>query len=147
MPFVRLPVAELPGNDDVKQILQGVVENVLTDPEHKKMHAYYSTPGDSRFTLLPANEKTWPRDFRPVAAGFAYHQLDPDECRGFKKPLMGIRMGEFEWTPGKANPTGASVEVVLDNAIHGRLGALRIVYRAKRDGKQWKVECMEAYTR
>jgi hypothetical protein len=134
------PLVELPGNDDVKQILKGIVENVLTDPEHKKMHAPYGTPGDAKFTLLTGYTLNWPKGFRPNVAGFTYQELDPDECRGFKKRLLGIRVDTFEWTPSEKNPKGAKVVVVLDDAIHGRLGALRIVYHVKRDGKRWKVE-------
>jgi hypothetical protein len=145
-PYVPPPLVELPGNDDVKQILQAIVENVLTDPEHKKVHSHYGTPGDAKFTLLTGYTLNWPKNFRPVVAGFTYQQIDPDECRSFKKRLLGIRVDTFDWTPNEKNPKSAKVVVVLDDAIHGALGALRIVYHAKRDGKRWKVEWTEAFT-
>ncbi|MBI3824094.1 MAG: hypothetical protein HY289_15610 [Planctomycetes bacterium] len=142
--FVPRKVAELPSNDDVKQILDAVVRSVLTDPEHKKTHAHYGTPGEAKFTLTAGNDITWPKGFRPTVPGFEYQELDPKECRGFKKKLLGIWIDEFTWT---ANRAAARVVVVVDDAIHGVLGALRINYQAKRVGKGWKVEWTEAFTR
>jgi hypothetical protein len=146
-PFAKPMPVELPDNKDVKEILQGIVESVLTDPKIDAFNGHYAMRGDKRFTLIQGSAIAWPRAFRPTVTGYTHVTLDPDECHGFKKRLLGIRIDEFKWTPRKGEPTEATIDIVLDNAIGGALGACHVIYHAKREGKVWNLQWSELYTR
>jgi hypothetical protein len=85
---------QLPDNDDVRQILDAVVENILTDRELKHTRDFYGTPGANTFALdNNAHRYLWPKKFKPSVPGFTMQREEHEECRGFQPRLrlLGVR--------------------------------------------------------
>jgi hypothetical protein len=142
--FKRPPAVQLPDNDDVKAILQAVIQNALTDKEVSDLHDFYGTKGDKQFDLdCNAHQFLWPKNFRPVVPGYSMYKLDPGICQGFRNRVMGFRIDGFSWDPTKPAPK----EVHIDLAIHnvggtgngGVIGGCHVQYVAERKGNHWVV--------
>ena len=137
------PPVTLPDNEDVKQILQGIIEIVLTDAKINAFNGPYGKQSDKRFTLVEGNGVAWPKAFRPSVPGCTYVPFNPEECQSFKPRMLKIRIDEFKWTAKKGTAREATIDVVLEQ---GFLGACHVTFHAKHDGKRWKVEWSELFT-
>ena len=144
---VVLPPVPLPNTVEMRQLLQAVVARVMTDPELKKLHITYGTPAEKKYTLIQGSEIDWPKEFQPVVPGYSFQPFDPDECHSFKKRILGIRIDRYVRTQKAGAAPEVMLDVVLDDAIHGVLGACHVIFHARPDGKRWKVEWSEFYSR
>jgi hypothetical protein len=139
---VPKPPIQLPDNEDVRQILQAVVENVLNDRELKSTRDFYGTPKEGKFAV-DMTQIRWPRNFDPKVAGYVRVDL-PGECQFYaRNRLLGIRFDRFDWD-GKKAVKEFSIDVVISN-VGGNgngavIGGCFVNYTAKRKGKRWVVQ-------
>ncbi len=139
------PPMPLPDEEDVKQILQAVIESVLTDPEIKDFRDFYGVPGDNKFALVSGRHFDWPKKFRPAIAGMIQEQsTDSNRCPGFRPRLMGIRIDGLDLKALKAGAKEVDVGIAVENVggafPNGVIGGGRVSFVAHRDGTQWKAK-------
>jgi hypothetical protein len=136
---IQKPPVQLPDTDEARQILQAVVESVLTDPDLKTTRDFYGTPKEGKFAL-DDGQIPWPKDLRPMVAGYTQVQRPP-ECRfGPQNRLMGVRLDQFGWD-GKKAIKEFSIDVAISNvggSTNGAvIGGCFANYTAKHAGKKW----------
>src|SRR5262249_14476897 len=85
----------LPMNDKVRQILQALVTDALTNPDLKGTRDSYGTAKDKTFALVDGQSLAWPKQFKPDTPGFKLVEpnLDPfiDQRR-----ILAIRLDKFD---------------------------------------------------
>jgi hypothetical protein len=136
-------VTPLPSNDEVKEVLQAIVTDVLTDPGLKSTRAFYGTEKDKTVTLVDNEKLGWPRKFQPETHSYKLVEVHKDPFLDGRR-VLGIRLDKFELKDGTTGPFDASIEVCVFNA-GGRangavIGGCSVSYRPKRVGKHWTVE-------
>jgi hypothetical protein len=139
---IQKPPVPLPDTDEVRQILQAVVENVLTDQDLKTTRDFYGTPKEGKYAL-DNGQVRWPKDLPSMVAGYTRVEFQPDQCRFRQNRLMGIRLDSFGWDGTKAIKE-FSIDVVISNvggdANGSVIGGCFVNYTAKRAGKKWVVQ-------
>ncbi len=136
--------AELRKSDEVQQLLQAIVEDVLTNPELKDTRAFYGTPEDKQFALVDGATVAWPEWFEPSAPGYKIHRDGSRRLCFFERRLLGISLHKFSLKEKKAGPENAPIEVVVSNAGGSANGAViggcTVSYAPRREGNRWVVE-------
>src|SRR3989442_932444 len=84
----RNPVQPLPWNDQVKEILQAIVTDVLTNPSLKSERNFYGTVKDKNFRLVHGDKLGWPNEFKAETPG--YQQVVQRDR--FGRRVLGIRL-------------------------------------------------------
>src|SRR5262249_14363633 len=64
------PKRRLPSKDDVKQVLQAIITDVLTNPEFKSLRNSYGTEKDKTLALVDDDDLGWPQGFTPETHGY-----------------------------------------------------------------------------
>jgi hypothetical protein len=144
---ITLPPVPLPNTEEMKQLLQAVVIQVMADRDLKFFRDRIGTSADKTFALANGESLAWPAKFLPEVPGLKLQDVDPSECRGFKKRLLGIRLDNL--ARPKKDPAGWEfiVEVTLHNlggrinGSEGNLDGWGVRCKAKRSGGRWIVEC------
>jgi hypothetical protein len=137
------PAKPLPFNDEVKEVLQAVITDVLTNPDLKDTREFYGTAKDNTVTLVDNEKLGWPKEFKPDAHGYKLVEVRPDPFAN-RRRILGIRLDRFELKPGKSGPHDESIQVCVFNAggdaNGGVIGSCTVYYGLKRVGKHWAVE-------
>jgi hypothetical protein len=132
----------LPFDDDVNEILQGIIKDVLTNPGLKDTRDFYGTTGDKMFALVDEGKFGWPKEFKPDAPGFKLVVPSRNPFVNGRR-VLGIRIDKFD-LEAKPKLFDTPVEVCVFNAggsaNGGVIGGCTIYYIPKRVGKRWKVE-------
>lgn len=140
---VFAPASRLPSSDEVKEILQAVVTDVLTNKQLKSMHESYGTAQDKTFALVDGDKLGWPKEFKPQTHGYKLVPSQPDPF-GEQRRVLGIRLDKFDLKQKTSQPFDTPIEVTLFNAggsaNGGAIGACHVYYEPKRVGKRWTVE-------
>jgi hypothetical protein len=138
------PVMRLPLNEDVKEVLQAVITDVLTNPDLKSTREFYGTAKDRTLALIDDEKLGWPKEFRPDTHGYKLVQVRDDPFLN-RRRILGIRVDKFELKAGKAECGEEPVQVCVFNAggsaYGGVIGGCTVYYGLKRVGKRWVVEC------
>ena len=135
-----VPATRLPLNNDVKQILQAIIIDVLTNPDLKSTREFYGTAKDKTFTLVDTEELGWPKDFQPETRGYALVQVQEDPFMEQHR-VLGISLHKFDPKPEKGDFSKTQIDVFISNAggiANG--GGCHLYYIPKRVGKGWTVE-------
>jgi hypothetical protein len=118
--------------------LPALLTDVLTNPRLKATRAFYGSPDDDRFALVPGERWSWPQQ-----PAIAEHRLTPSAPGG--KRLLGIRIDDFQWA-GK-DRSDLTITVTLLNAGGSDNGAVpgsgRLRYAARTKDKKWLIELSE----
>jgi hypothetical protein len=131
-----VPPRPLPDNDDVSQILQGIITDVLMNPKLKQARAPYQT--DRTITLDETGNLGWPKKFKPETGGYTLvTHLDPFMPQQY---VLGIRLKEFDMKQKNEGVLDAPIEVTLFNAGRANSPLVTVSYLAKRVGKRWILE-------
>jgi hypothetical protein len=144
---VRMPAVELPNTDEMKQLLQAVVAQVMTDRELKVHRDRNGTRGDKKYALVNGDDVAWPKMFRPAVPDFTLQRFDPDECLSFKKRLTGLRLDTFKRLTKNPDGWEVVVEVTIQNAGGFANGppafkeACPVHCKGKLVGNGWVVKC------
>src|SRR5262249_21290360 len=135
----------LPLDDEVKEILQAVITDVLTNPDLKSTREFYGTAKDKTFALVDHEKLGWPRKFNPETHGYKLVIVKNDPFVNSRR-VLGIRLDKFDLKQKKAALFNAPIEVSLHNAGGSANGAViggcLVYYVPKRVGKRWTVECV-----
>ena len=142
------PERRLPSTDEVKEVLQAIITDVLTDLALKDLRNEYGTEADKTLTFEDSNELGWPKDFNPKTHGYKRVEIarDPFSNRVEGNRVLGIRLDKFELKELKALPAGPDgpIAVCVYNAGGSANGAIgggcSIYYQTERVGKRWTVE-------
>jgi hypothetical protein len=140
------PTKPLPSTEEVKQVLQAVVTDVLTNPDVKDSREFYGTSADKTFALVDTEKLGWPKEFNPATSGYA---LVKPPLNPFENPrrILGIRIDKFDLKQTKWGIHDAPIEVCVFNAggtANGSvIGGCTLYYIPKRVGKRWTVELTE----
>src|SRR5262245_10500132 len=139
----REPEKRLPLNDDVKEILQAIITDVLTNPDLKDTREFYGTAKDKTVALEDGAELGWPKGFNPGLHGHTLVRVPVDPF-GNQHRVLGIRLNKFDLTQNKAGQRDAPIEIGLSNvggSTNGAvIGGCIVWYVPKRVGKHWTVE-------
>lgn len=141
-PAASIPERRLASDDRTTQILQAVLEHVLTSRTLKDEREARGTAKRKAFALVDGDKVGWPAKFVPQTHGHDWVKMkfDPFATR---RPLLGVRLDQFDLdrkTKGKDAP------IVVTLYDHGELGILddcRVSYVPRRAGKRWTVECVD----
>jgi hypothetical protein len=137
------PAKPLPFNDDVKEVLQGIITDVLTNPRLKSTREFYGTAKDKTVTLVDNEKLGWPKEFKPATHGHKLVEVQEDPFANGRR-ILGIRLDKFELKHGKSGLFDEPVQVCLVNAGGSANGAViggcTVYYGLKRVGKHWVVE-------
>jgi hypothetical protein len=137
------PATRLPLNDDVKQILQAIITDVLTNPRLKGTREFYGTASDRTLALEDGDKLGWPKDFKPETYGHTLVEVRPDPFVN-RRRVLGIRLDKFELNQKKSDKLGSPIEVCVSNAGGDQNGAViggcSVYYTPKRRGLRWIVE-------
>jgi hypothetical protein len=141
------PAKRLPLSDEVKEILQAVIADVLTNPDLKKTREFYGTEKDRTLTLVDTAELGWPKAFCPETHGYKLVQPQRDPFVNGRR-VLGIRLDKFDLKQKKADLSNAPLEICIINAGGSANGAViggcLVYYAPKREGDRWTVECVGA---
>src|SRR5262249_41385492 len=99
-----VPKKRLPDDGKTTEILQAIVEHVLTDPEMQNNREVYGTPKDRTFSLVDREALGWPAKFVPKTHG---HRLVVGPERPFENRRLGIVLERFE--PGQKEAKSLSL--------------------------------------
>jgi hypothetical protein len=142
------PEATLPLNDEVKEVLQGVITDVLTNPDLKSTRDFYGTAKDKTFTLVDNEKKSWPREFYPETKGYTLVKVNNDPFANSRR-VLGIRLDKFDLKQKKVDFFNAPIEVCLFNAGGSANGAViggcTVYYVPKRIATRWTVEYVRIF--
>jgi hypothetical protein len=130
-----------------EQILDAVLQDILTNPRFKDDREFYGTPGDKRVALVSDDDYgvPWPKQYRPTLTGYTFCRVsairtDPDDVR-----VLGVRLDKY-FGEGVAPvfPMSPPVAVCLFNA-GGRKngdagGGCHYYYTPKKVADGWTVE-------
>jgi hypothetical protein len=136
------PPPRLASSDDVREVLQAILDDLLTDKGMKDTRDFYGTPKAQTFTLVDGDTVGWPRHFNPEVRGWkrVSVRLDPFEDQ---PRVLGIRIDRFSLKPKKEGMS-YPIAVCFFNAGGSANGAANggwfVYYEAKRVGKRWTVE-------
>jgi hypothetical protein len=137
------PAPALPCNDDVKELLQAIITDVLTNPELKVSRELYGTAKDNTFTLVDDGKFSWPKELQPNTHGHRLVQVHPDPFDDQRR-VLGVRLDKFDLKEKAATPFQSPIEICLFNAggsANGQvIGGCTVRYEPKRIGKRWTVE-------
>src|SRR5262249_23010341 len=109
------PVSRLPFNDEVKQVLQAIVTDVLTNPDLKRFRTPYGTAKDKTLTLVDDEKLGWPTEFKPETHGYRLVEVRPDPF-GNQNRVLGIRLDKFDLKQKKVALFDTPIVVCLVNA-------------------------------
>jgi hypothetical protein len=136
-------VTPLPFNDKVKEVLQAIVTDVLTNPELKDERAYYGTAKDQTLILVDHGKLGWPKQFKPETHGFKLVEMNRDPFVEQRR-VLGIRIDKFDLKQKKVSEFDTPIEICIVNAGGGAngdvIGGCRIYYVPKRVKGHWIVE-------
>jgi hypothetical protein len=132
----------LPGNDKVKQILQAVVTDVLTNPDLKGTREFYGTEKDKTVALIDGDTLGWPKEFNPVTKGYTLVQPSRDPFANQRR-IMAIRIDKFDLKQLNNALWNSPIEVCVfnggGNANGAVIGGCSVYYEVKKVGKRWTV--------
>ncbi len=139
------PVTRLDSTDDVRQILQAIIADALTDRDLKSTREFYGTESDRTVALVDNSELGWPKGFKPDTGRYKLIDVPHDPFVNGPR-VLGIRIDKFNPNEAKPDPFRGSIEICLLNAGGSANGAViggcSVYYTAKRAGKRWTVECV-----
>lgn len=139
------PAKRLPADNDVKEVLLGVLQHALTDPFLKQTRQLYGSPRDKTFTLVDGEKLGWPEGFRPEVNGFKLVEVKRDRFVEQHR-VLGIRIDQFHEEKMADGSRNAAVWLCLFNAggaaNGGVVGGCSATFSAKLVGKTWKVKCL-----
>jgi hypothetical protein len=132
------PEKRLPLDDDVKEVLQAIIKDILTNPELKPLHKFYGSPKDKTFSLVDGDKLGWPLKFTPETYGYKRVEVKPGPFRTAQ--LLGISLEKFDLKQ-KADLLNPHIRIYLFNSGSsvGSFG-IQVPYVARRVGKRWTVE-------
>lgn len=139
------PARRLPGNEQTRKILQGIVTSVLTDARFKCSLDFYGTAKDKTFALHDGTDIGWPKDFKPQTHGFKLVKPKVDPFVDSNR-VVGIRLDRFD----VGNNDGTEkIKICLSNAggtANGPvIGGCSVTYEPIREGKHWKVRFVSMF--
>jgi hypothetical protein len=141
------PAMPLPLNDQVKELLQAIITDVLTNPDFKHMREFYGTAKDKTFTLVDT-EVGWPKKLCPETHGYKLVEVPQDPFVNPRR-ILGIRLNKFDLKQKKADLGDAPIEISLINAGGSANGAViggcQVYYEPKRVNIRWTVECVGVF--
>jgi hypothetical protein len=132
-------IDRLPATGDVKEVLQAVLTDLLTNPELKSTRDFYGADKLRAIVLSDGGTVGWPERFQPDTHGYTVvpAKRDPfDRRRG----VLAVRLDKFDLKQTKAEFFDAPIDMCLFNADGQVLGGLSVGYLPKRVGKRWTVE-------
>jgi hypothetical protein len=138
MPGQATPATPLPLTDDVKEILQAIVTDVLTNKELKSTREFYGSATNKTITLEDSEKLGWPKQFKPETHGYKLVQGPPDPFR--EDRVLGMYLSKFDLKQKTANEFDAPIVVVVYSVNGGVIGSCQVLYTPKRAGKRWTVE-------
>ena len=140
------PDKRLPDNNKVREILQAVVKDVLTNPELKDTRAFYGTVSDNTVTIVDGHNLGWPRQFEPATFGFRLVKMKSPDPFENRNRVLGLRLDKIDLEQKKADLFDAPIQICLSNvggtANGAVIGGCTVYYVPKRVGKRWTVECI-----
>jgi hypothetical protein len=133
----------VPATDKMKEILRAVLEDVLYNPQLKKVRDFYGTPGNKKLVLADGNRIAWPRGYKPEIPGFELVESKPDPFSN-RPHLLGIRPGSIDKNLSETELNEDAIEVQIFNAggsANGVVcGSVNLSYSLQRVGKKWIVK-------
>jgi hypothetical protein len=145
----RASAKPLPFNDQVKEILQAIVTDVLTDPDLKSTREFYGTAREKTLALVDEGDVGWPKEFRPETHGYKLVEVRRDPFVNQRR-VLGIRIDKFDLAQKKAYLMNSPIHICIFNAggsANGSvIGGCSVFYVPKRVGKHWTVECTGAWS-
>jgi hypothetical protein len=122
-------------NESLKSSLPALLTDILKNPRLKTTRAFYGSPDDPRYALVPSEAWAWSEP--PAVPDF---RLTPAERKGNR--LLGIRIDRVE--RAQQDEGGLIVSVSLLNAGGEENGAVpgtgRVRYLATMKDKKWEVK-------
>jgi len=141
----QTPVNRLDSTDDVRQILQAIVTDALTNPDLKSTREFYGTESNRTVALVDNSDLGWPKGFKPDTGRYKLMEVPHDPFVNGPR-VLGIRIDKFNPNEAKPDPFRGSIDICLLNAGGSANGAViggcSVYYTAKRVGKRWTVECV-----
>jgi hypothetical protein len=138
------PAPPVAFNDDVKEVLQAVVTDLLTNKDLKDTREFYGTAKDRTLSLVDG-KLGWPKEFAPLTHGYKLVEVHHDPFVNPRR-ILGIRIHKFELKQKKDKDSDGPIEVCLFNAggsaNGGVIGGCLVYYVPKRVGTRWTVECV-----
>jgi len=140
----------LPSTHQVKDILQAVITDVLTNPNLKNERQFYGTATDKTVALVDQEKLGWPKGFRPDTHGYKLVEA-PEDPFANPRRVLGIRLDKFDLKQRKSDLFDTPITVCLFNAGGTANGAVTngcfVYYLPNRVGKRWTVEYAGALAR
>ncbi len=137
------PLKRLPDNDEVREILQALVTDVLTNPQLKDTREFYGTAKDRTVGIVDNEKLGWPRHFKPETPGHKLVEVRRDPFEDGRR-ILGITIHKFDLKQKKADILDTPIEISLFNAGGSANGAVIggciVYYVPKLVGKRWTVE-------
>jgi hypothetical protein len=144
-PLTKRPESSLPKSKKTEQILNAILNDVLTSPGLKSSRTFYGTPKDRTFTLEDTSKVAWPAWFRPSIPGFKRIHLDPENLPPFQNKVLGIAIDRWDMSPKHGEASDVEIKIHIFNAggeENGAVvGACFISYVAFQKGGKWGVQC------
>jgi hypothetical protein len=141
------PEAAKMAKSDKEQILDAVLQDVLTNPRFKDDRDFYGTHGDARVALVSDGDYgvPWPKAYRPSLAGYTFVHVSEEAINREDVRVLGVRIDKyFNEDPAHANLFRTPVAVSLFNAGGYRNGAViggcHYDYTPKKVGDGWILE-------
>jgi hypothetical protein len=135
-----------------EQILDAVLQDVLTNERLEDTREFYGTAGDMKVALVSNRVygERWPAKYRPDLPGWTVTRVEEGDERDRNKPrLLGIRIDKFsEEEAEQAGLFDDPIAVTVMNAggdwngdeIGAIIGGCSVYYNPKRVDSEWIVE-------
>src|SRR5262249_5700772 len=109
------PEKRLALDDDTKEILQGVITDVLTNKEHQHERAFYGAEKDKTVTLVDSDKLGWPKALHPNTHGYKLVTVEFDPFVNGRR-VLGIRLDKYDRKEKKPDLLGGPIQICLCNA-------------------------------
>jgi hypothetical protein len=135
-----------------EQILDAVLQDVLTNTGLQDTREFYGTAGDKKVALVSNRDygEPWPAKYRPDLPGWTVSRVEEGDARDRNKPhLLGIRIDKFsEDDKEQGGPFDAPIAVTVMNVggdrngdvIAAVIGGCSVYYTPKQVDDKWIVE-------
>jgi hypothetical protein len=131
-----------PMNDTMKEIMQAVVRDTLTNPKLARIRNFYGTPGEKTVVLESGEGKGWPPSFAPQTFGYKIVKSKPEPFS--RRPrVLRLRLSRLDMGLLESGLSDEPIEVQFYNAGGGGIGAVSggtlLSYSLRRVEQKWVV--------
>jgi hypothetical protein len=134
-------------SEKVEQILQALVNDILTSQDLKDYREYQSHLAQKKFRLVDGEKVAWPNWFHPAVTGLTQipdNENNPDNLELNPAKAFNIRLDKFDLSQLKWEGSDTPIRVFFHNPAY--FSGPMVHYAPKREGDRWTVEMQGSHS-